>query len=63
MRGAIEALVGDFIVCCPGRTSRAAPGPHVPLEIQGESIGVSICYEDVFGEEMRGPGAGRRGCW
>lgn len=28
-------------------------GPHVPLDIQGVAIGVSICYEDVYGEEMR----------
>lgn len=27
--------------------------PHVPLTLQGTSIGVSICYEDVYGEEMR----------
>lgn len=28
-------------------------GPHVPLQMQGVSVGVSICYEDVYGEEMR----------
>ena len=28
-------------------------GPHVPLDVAGERIGVSICYEDVFGEKMR----------
>ncbi|MEE9321954.1 MAG: apolipoprotein N-acyltransferase [Granulosicoccus sp.] len=28
-------------------------GPYVPLDIQGAAIGVSICYEDVYGEEMR----------
>ncbi len=28
-------------------------GPHVPLSLQGTQIGVSICYEDVYGEEMR----------
>lgn len=27
--------------------------PPVPLEVRGESLGVSICYEDVFGEEIR----------
>ncbi len=27
--------------------------PHVPLRLQGTSVGVSICYEDVYGEEMR----------
>ncbi|MFK7855512.1 MAG: apolipoprotein N-acyltransferase [Granulosicoccus sp.] len=31
----------------------AGSGPHVPLQMQGTSIGVSICYEDVYGEEMR----------
>lgn len=31
----------------------AGAGPHEPLQLQGESIGVSICYEDVYGEEMR----------
>ncbi|MFK7997601.1 MAG: apolipoprotein N-acyltransferase [Granulosicoccus sp.] len=29
-------------------------GPHVPIELQGTSVGVSICYEDVYGELMRG---------
>ncbi len=28
-------------------------GPHKPLMIGSEAIGLSICYEDVFGEEMR----------
>ncbi len=27
--------------------------PHVPIRLQGTSVGVSICYEDVYGEEMR----------
>ena len=31
----------------------AGSGPHVPMNIQGVGIGISICYEDVFGEEMR----------
>ena len=52
MRGAIEALVGAFIVL-PGSDLSRGTGPHVPLRVAGESIGVSICYEDVFGEEMR----------
>ena len=52
MRGAIEALVGDFLVL-PGSDLARGTGPHVPMRIQGESIGLSICYEDVFGEEMR----------
>ena len=52
MRGAIEALVGAFIVL-PGSDLARGTGPHVPMQIAGESLGVSICYEDVFGEEMR----------
>jgi len=28
-------------------------GPHVPIELQGTAVGVSICYEDVYGENMR----------
>lgn len=31
----------------------AGSGPHVPIELQGTAIGVSICYEDVYGEDMR----------
>ena len=31
----------------------AGSGPHEPIHLQGESIGLSICYEDVYGEEMR----------
>ncbi len=31
----------------------AGTGPHEPLEMQGTSIGLSICYEDVYGEDMR----------
>ncbi|NND90792.1 MAG: apolipoprotein N-acyltransferase, partial [Granulosicoccus sp.] len=31
----------------------AGSGPHEPLYLQGVAIGVSICYEDVYGEEMR----------
>ena len=28
-------------------------GPNVPMILKNESLGLSICYEDVFGEEMR----------
>ena len=28
-------------------------GPHVPMNLQGTAVGISICYEDVYGEEMR----------
>ncbi len=28
-------------------------GPNLPMTLKGEPIGLSICYEDVFGEEMR----------
>lgn len=51
MRGVLE-LFGGLIVL-PGSDLARGRGPHVPLVIGGEGIGVSICYEDVFGEEMR----------
>ena len=28
-------------------------GPYMPLSLRGVEVGVSICYEDVYGEEMR----------
>lgn len=28
-------------------------GPNLPMVLKGEPLGLSICYEDVFGEEMR----------
>ncbi len=28
-------------------------GPNLPIVLKGEPLGLSICYEDVFGEEMR----------
>ena len=28
-------------------------GPNLPMMFKGEPLGLSICYEDVFGEEMR----------
>lgn len=28
-------------------------GPNLPMTLKGEPLGLSICYEDVFGEEMR----------
>jgi len=28
-------------------------GPNTPMVFKGEPLGLSICYEDVFGEEMR----------
>jgi apolipoprotein N-acyltransferase len=31
----------------------AYDGAHIPIELQGTAVGVSICYEDVYGEEMR----------
>ncbi len=31
----------------------AGDGAYLPLNIQGTQVGVSICYEDVYGEEMR----------
>ena len=51
MRGLLEGLAAFIRI--PGSDLSAGTGPHVPLRIAGESIGLSICYEDVFGEEMR----------
>lgn len=51
MRGLLEGLAAFIQI--PGTDLSAGTGPHVPLRIRGESIGLSICYEDVFGEEMR----------
>ncbi len=51
LRGFLE-LFSAFIVV-PGSDLSRGDGPHVPLYVAGEGIGVSICYEDVFGEEMR----------
>ncbi len=40
-------------IAIPMSDLSAGDGPHVPLSIAGEQVGISICYEDVFGEEMR----------
>ena len=37
----------------PGSDLSPGTGAHEPLKVAGESIGVSICYEDVFGEKMQ----------
>jgi len=31
----------------------AGDGPNLPMTLHGVPIGLTICYEDVFGEEMR----------
>jgi apolipoprotein N-acyltransferase len=49
LRGFIE-LFSEFIQI-PGTDIARGEGPHVPLNVAGELIGVSICYEDAFGEE------------
>ena len=51
LRGFIE-LFSEFIQI-PGTDIARGEGPHVPLNVASELIGVSICYEDAFGEEMR----------
>ncbi len=51
LRGLLEVFSAFIVV--PGSDLSRGRGPHVPLQIAGEGIGVSICYEDVFGEEMR----------
>ncbi len=51
LRGLLEGLAAFIQI--PGSDLSAGTGPHVPMRVAGESIGLSICYEDVFGEEMR----------
>jgi len=51
LRGVTE-MFSSFIQI-PGADIASGDGPHVPLDVAGESVGVSICYEDAFGEEMR----------
>jgi len=45
--------VFDAFIVVPGSDLSRGTGPHVPLQVAGQAVGVSICYEDVFGEEMR----------
>lgn len=41
------------LVTIPNFDLSAGPLPLKPLMVQDIALGVSICYEDVFGEEMR----------
>ena len=50
-RGFIESF--SAYIAIPGSDLASGSGPHIPMQIGDESIGMSICYEDVFGEEMR----------
>jgi len=45
-------FAAKFIVI-PMSDLSAGSGAHEPLSLQGVQWGVSICYEDVYGEEMR----------
>lgn len=45
-------FAAKFIII-PMADLTAGVGPHIPLTLQGVEVGISICYEDVFGEEMR----------
>ena len=45
-------FVAAFIQIPMSDLSRGS-GPHIPLSLRGVEVGVSICYEDVYGEEMR----------
>ncbi|MDB4223015.1 apolipoprotein N-acyltransferase [Granulosicoccus sp.] len=45
-------FAAKFIII-PMADLAAGEGPHVPITLQGVEVGISICYEDVFGEEMR----------
>lgn len=51
-------FVSNFIIIPMSDLSRGT-GPANLLDIKGEKLGLSICYEDVFGEEMAAsfPGA------
>ncbi len=44
-------FVSKFVIIPSSDLSRGS-GPANLLNIKGENIGLSICYEDVFGEEM-----------
>jgi len=50
-----RAIVNWFrsLVTIPNFDLSAGDGPLEPLIIQNTPLGISICYEDVFGEEMR----------
>ena len=52
MRFLLDSLAQYIVI--PMSDLSAGDGPYKPLALQGEAIGVSICYEDVYGEEMRG---------
>jgi len=45
-------FAAKFIVI-PMSDLAAGTGTHEPMELQGVRWGISICYEDVYGEEMR----------
>jgi apolipoprotein N-acyltransferase len=45
-------FAAKFIII-PMADLSAGSGPYLPLKLQGTQVGISICYEDVFGEEMR----------
>jgi len=51
LRGFIELF--SKLIQIPGEDIARGEGPHVPLNVAGELVGVSICYEDAFGEEIR----------
>ena len=50
-RGALEVFAAFIEI--PGSDLSRGSGPIKPIAIAGEAIGVSICFEDVFGEELR----------
>ena len=50
-RGALEMFAA--LIEIPGSDLSRGSGPVKPMTIAGEAIGLSICYEDVFGEELR----------
>lgn len=50
-RNALEMFAAYVEI--PGSDLSRGTGPIEPMSIAGEAVGVSICFEDVFGEELR----------
>ncbi len=50
-RGVLTMLAD--LITIPMSDLSAGRGPVVPIEIDGNHYGMSICYEDAFGAEMR----------
>jgi len=44
--------IGNFVEIPQSDMGRGT-GPNLPMVLKGEPLGLTICYEDVFGEEVR----------